>query len=95
MAEVDPSSLLWILSLAYVGHVHWEREGGCKYALNKIINLLFVVLLFSFLLPTTQMVFYIEACESGSMMENLPDDIDGELNFTGKKGVGGQENRKR
>lgn len=25
-----------------------------------------------------QMVFYIEACESGSMMEHLPGDIDGE-----------------
>lgn len=24
------------------------------------------------------MVFYIEACESGSMMENLPSNIDGE-----------------
>lgn len=24
-----------------------------------------------------QMVFYIEACESGSMMNHLPDDIDG------------------
>lgn len=27
------------------------------------------------------MVFYIEACESGSMMNHLPTDIDGELNF--------------
>lgn len=27
------------------------------------------------------MVFYIEACESGSMMENLPDNVDGELSF--------------
>lgn len=29
----------------------------------------------------TQMVFYIEACESGSMMTQLPDDIDGEQKF--------------
>lgn len=28
-----------------------------------------------------QMVFYIEACESGSMMTDLPADIEGELNF--------------
>lgn len=28
------------------------------------------------------MVFYIEACESGSMMTNLPDNIDGKLDFT-------------
>lgn len=30
----------------------------------------------------SQMVFYIEACESGSMMNHLPADIDGELNFS-------------
>jgi len=30
----------------------------------------------------TQMVFYIEACESGSMMNHLPTDIDGESNFS-------------
>lgn len=35
---------------------------------------------YSHVLPP-QMVFYIEACESGSMMKTLPDNIDGELNF--------------
>lgn len=40
------------------------------------------------------MVFYIEACESGSMMENLPDDIDGELNFMGEKKGGGRKTGK-
>ena len=34
------------------------------------------------------MVFYIEACESGSMMENLPENINGKVarNITLKKG---------
>lgn len=44
-----------------------------------------VLIVFFFHLPCTahthtrtQMVFYIEACESGSMMKPLPVDIDGE-----------------
>lgn len=35
-----------------------------------------------FVSPRSQMVFYIEACESGSMMKHLPADINGESNFS-------------
>lgn len=86
--------LLWILTLTYI--LYRACMSGDDVAVLEIRSLnlfLWVFLLHNiFFAPPhthtfTQMVFYIEACESGSMMNHLPADIDGELNFTSSEKV--------
>lgn len=82
--------------------VSHKRQSGDDAAVLKdqIITLVFVLFKSSMKtipLSTThthsQMVFYIEACESGSMMNHLPADIDGELNFTSSDSLSSKTKR--